>query len=32
MSYIIVSGVVIAIKDNKDSAELLRSFREEAAS
>lgn len=31
MPYIIIGGVVIAVKDQNDTAELFRSFREEAA-
>jgi len=30
MSYIIVGGVIIAVADQNDTAELLRLFREEA--
>jgi hypothetical protein len=31
MSYIVVNGVVVVVKDAEEAAEVLRSFREEAA-
>ena len=32
MSYIVVNGVVVAVRSTEEAVELLRSYREEASS